>query len=66
MDDQTVNDYVTALDQELKIKETKSQRLAQDIQRHKKILSAARDESTRRGLKTTSYRGKEHPILDHR
>lgn len=66
MDDQTVNDYVTALDQELQIKETKSQWLAQDIQRHKKILSAARDESTRRGLKTTSYRGKKHPILDHR
>ena len=61
MGDQGLNDYIATLEQDLSVKQTKEQRLADDIKRHKKILEVARNEATQRGT-SSSYRGREPSV----
>ena len=62
MDDQTLNDYIATLEQDLEVKQIKATRLAKDIQRHENILQAAEQERAQRGVPTGAYRGRQFPV----
>ena len=62
MEDQTLNDYIATLEQDLEVKQIKAKRLEKDIQRHETILQAAERERAQRGVPTGAYRGRQFPI----
>ena len=56
MDDEELSQYITTLEHDLSVKQTKAQRLAKDIQRHERILAVAGDEAEKRGTKRSAYK----------